>query len=127
MNDRPDVWIGWSYWAAGPWWGDYFSSLEPLNISSNNPTDRPQLASLVFSFAPVIPKDTSLSLESQNFAFTSELGLTYQVQTTTTLEQDNWSNVGSAISGNGSLLQIGVPDMNTSEVQRFYRLRVVAE
>ena len=127
MNDRPDVWIGWSYWAAGPWWDEYFSTLEPLNISSNNPTDRPQLASLVFSFTPVIPKDVALSLESQNFTFTSELGLTYQVQTTTTLEQDNWSNVESPISGNGSLLQIGIPGMNTSEVQRFYRLQVVAE
>ena len=127
MNDRPDVWIGWSYWAAGPWWDEYFSTLEPLNISGNNPTDRPQLASLVFSFTPVIPKDVALSLESQNFTFTSELGLTYQVQTTTTLEQNDWSNVGAPISGNGSLLQIGIPGMNTSEVQRFYRLRVVAQ
>jgi endoglucanase len=22
--------IGWTYWAAGPWWGDYFMSIEPV-------------------------------------------------------------------------------------------------
>ncbi|KAJ8096679.1 glycoside hydrolase [Lipomyces tetrasporus] len=27
--DENDEWIGWSYWAAGPMWGDYFQSIEP--------------------------------------------------------------------------------------------------
>ena len=26
-----DVWAGWSYWAAGPWWGDNMFSIEPIN------------------------------------------------------------------------------------------------
>ncbi|KAG2017976.1 endoglucanase [Coprinopsis cinerea AmutBmut pab1-1] len=26
-----DVWIGWAWWAAGPWWGNYFQSIEPPN------------------------------------------------------------------------------------------------
>ncbi|KAG6817671.1 hypothetical protein H0H87_005429 [Tephrocybe sp. NHM501043] len=25
------VWIGATWWAAGPWWGDYFTSIEPPN------------------------------------------------------------------------------------------------
>ncbi|KAL5486293.1 hypothetical protein ACEPAI_7339 [Sanghuangporus weigelae] len=25
------VWIGFTWWAAGPWWGDYFQSIEPPN------------------------------------------------------------------------------------------------
>ncbi|KAL0954437.1 hypothetical protein HGRIS_003416 [Hohenbuehelia grisea] len=25
------VWIGFLWWAAGPWWGDYFQSIEPPN------------------------------------------------------------------------------------------------
>ncbi|KAK9241611.1 glycoside hydrolase [Lipomyces tetrasporus] len=29
LNEN-DEWIGWSYWAAGPMWGDYFQSIEPL-------------------------------------------------------------------------------------------------
>ena len=24
-----DVYLGWTWWAAGPWWGSYFTSLEP--------------------------------------------------------------------------------------------------
>jgi len=23
------VWLGMTWWAAGPWWGDYFTSIEP--------------------------------------------------------------------------------------------------
>lgn len=31
MSDNRDVWIGWTYWAGGPWWGDYMFSVEPKN------------------------------------------------------------------------------------------------
>lgn len=33
------VWRGWTYWAAGQWWGDY-----PLSIAPKNGQDAPQLA-----------------------------------------------------------------------------------
>ena len=32
------IWRGWTYWAAGAWWGDY-----PLSVSPRNGTDAPQL------------------------------------------------------------------------------------
>lgn len=35
------IWRGWTYWAAGAWWGDY-----PLNVSLRNGIDAPQLAVL---------------------------------------------------------------------------------
>ncbi len=41
MGDNPDVWLGWTYWAAGPWWGDYIFTLEP-----ENGVDRAQMAVL---------------------------------------------------------------------------------
>ncbi len=28
MDDNTDVWLGWSYWAAGPWWGDDMYEIE---------------------------------------------------------------------------------------------------
>jgi endoglucanase len=28
MADNRDVWRGWTYWAAGPWWGEYMFSVE---------------------------------------------------------------------------------------------------
>lgn len=29
MQQAGGVWIGFSWWAAGPWWGDYIYSIEP--------------------------------------------------------------------------------------------------
>ena len=29
MEANADVWTGFAWWAAGPWWGDYMYSLEP--------------------------------------------------------------------------------------------------
>ncbi|KAF5391573.1 hypothetical protein D9757_002387 [Collybiopsis confluens] len=31
MQQAGGVWIGMSWWAAGPWWADYFQSIEPPN------------------------------------------------------------------------------------------------
>lgn len=36
-----DVLVGWTWWAAGPWWGEYKFTIEPKNGN-----DRPQLALL---------------------------------------------------------------------------------
>ena len=40
MEAAPDVWLGWTWWAAGPWWGDYMFTIEP----KPDGTDRPQTA-----------------------------------------------------------------------------------
>jgi endoglucanase len=29
MRQNSDVWRGWTFWSAGPWWKDYMFSLEP--------------------------------------------------------------------------------------------------
>ncbi|WP_420338966.1 glycoside hydrolase family 5 protein [Roseibium sp.] len=41
INGESDVWIGWTAWAAGDWWGDYALSLQPGGI-----TDTPQMTVL---------------------------------------------------------------------------------
>jgi endoglucanase len=41
IEDNDDVWLGWTWWAAGPWWGGYFMSIEP---SGGN--DKPQMETL---------------------------------------------------------------------------------
>ncbi|MCB8746899.1 glycoside hydrolase family 5 protein [Rhodoferax sp. U2-2l] len=33
-----DIWLGWTYWSAGPWWGNY-----PLSIQPNHGIDAPQM------------------------------------------------------------------------------------
>lgn len=42
VESRPDVWMGWSYWAAGDWW----QASEPLNIQPTEQGDRPQMQTL---------------------------------------------------------------------------------
>ncbi|MGR5176227.1 glycoside hydrolase family 5 protein [Vibrio mediterranei] len=29
INENLDVWIGWTWWSAGPWWGNYPYSIQP--------------------------------------------------------------------------------------------------
>ncbi len=38
LHRNADVWTGWTYWAAGPAWGDYMFTIEP-----ENGEDRPQM------------------------------------------------------------------------------------
>ncbi len=48
MKANDDVWLGWSWWSAGPWWGDYIFTLEP---TANFTVDAPQMTWL----APYLP------------------------------------------------------------------------
>ncbi|MFW5846128.1 MAG: cellulase family glycosylhydrolase, partial [Planctomycetota bacterium] len=51
MAADDDVWIGWAWWAGGPWWGEYLFTLEP----TGDGTDRPQMQML----APHMPQTTA--------------------------------------------------------------------
>jgi endoglucanase len=42
LDANRDVYLGWTYWAAGPWWGDYLLSVQP----NEDGTDKPQMAVL---------------------------------------------------------------------------------
>lgn len=41
MAANKDVWRGWTYWAGGPWWGNYMFSVEP-----KDGVDKPQMSLL---------------------------------------------------------------------------------
>jgi endoglucanase len=42
MGDNSDVWLGWSYWAAGDWWPES----EPFNVQPRKAPERPQMTLL---------------------------------------------------------------------------------
>ncbi|MBN9050298.1 MAG: glycoside hydrolase family 5 protein [Rhizobiales bacterium] len=42
IDENRDVWVGWSYWAAGAWPPSYFTSVQPVNG-----VDRPQMSVLL--------------------------------------------------------------------------------
>jgi endoglucanase len=46
LEANADVWLGYTWWAGGPWWGNYFTGLDP-----QAGTDRPQMSWLVPHFA----------------------------------------------------------------------------
>jgi endoglucanase len=56
LQQNGDAWLGWAYWAAGPWWGDYIYTLEP-----SNGMDRPQMAVLT-KHLPLPCADDSIGL-----------------------------------------------------------------
>jgi endoglucanase len=35
MQDNADVWTGFTWWSAGPWWGKYMFSIEPNKDGSD--------------------------------------------------------------------------------------------
>ena len=49
IDSNLDVWMGWTFWSAGPWWGDYMYSLEP-----SNGQDKPQMAILAKHFPSTV-------------------------------------------------------------------------
>jgi endoglucanase len=54
LHNNTDVWMGWIWWAGGPWWGDYIFALDP-----SGGQDRSQMAVLSrylgTSSAPLAP------------------------------------------------------------------------
>eukprot|EP00026_Physarum_polycephalum_P005133 Phypoly_transcript_05162.p1 GENE.Phypoly_transcript_05162~~Phypoly_transcript_05162.p1 ORF type:complete len:609 (+),score=82.66 Phypoly_transcript_05162:125-1951(+) len=54
MDQNTDVWLGWTYWAGGPWWGEGWTTLQPNSTG----IDRKQWASV----SPHIAKSTPSSV-----------------------------------------------------------------
>ncbi|HEY3333545.1 MAG TPA: glycoside hydrolase family 5 protein [Capsulimonadaceae bacterium] len=49
MEKNRDVWVGFTWWSAGPWWGNYMFSIEP-----KDGIDKPQLAYLAGHLQPTL-------------------------------------------------------------------------
>jgi aryl-phospho-beta-D-glucosidase BglC (GH1 family) len=57
IDANDDVWLGWAWWAAGPWWGNYMFTLEPTNLGQASQADRPALGVLQPFAAEELPGD----------------------------------------------------------------------
>jgi endoglucanase len=55
IEANQEVWLGWTWWAAGPWWGNYMFSLEPTNLGQTNQADRAAMAVLQQHFVSPMP------------------------------------------------------------------------
>lgn len=57
IEQNADVWIGWTWWAAGPWWEEYQFTLEPTKLGQ--PDQGPDRAAM-----PVLQKHLPLPVLS---------------------------------------------------------------
>jgi endoglucanase len=60
MAAHEDVWLGWTWWAAGPWWSEYQFTLEPTALGQPSQTDRPAMAVLQQHFASGLDGDFNI-------------------------------------------------------------------
>jgi endoglucanase len=58
IHANADVWMGWTYWAAGPWWGNYMFSIEPASGQ-----DKPQMA-ILEKYMDTLSTSTGLNFDS---------------------------------------------------------------
>jgi len=93
MAANDDVWMGWAWWAAGPWWGNYFFSIEP----GPGDADAPQMATLenYFPDRPLRPQiELPASGNQLTIHFDGIWGRQYQLKASPALPS-GWSVRGS--------------------------------
>ena len=116
IQNNSDVWLGWTWWAAGPWWGNYMFTLE----KTAGGADQPAMAVLK-SFIP-IPAPSLVLKPGNQFQFSTASGFVYQAQVSSNLVGGGWSNQGSAITGNGQIATVNISI--GAGPQGFYRIQV---
>jgi endoglucanase len=116
VRTNADVWEGWTYWAAGPWWGEYMFTLEP----ANGTTDRPQM-NVIENHIP-IPAPTLILSSTTQFRFVALQGFLYQPEAAPSAATGSWASYGPVITGGG---QTATVSMQVGTGSRgFYRVRV---
>ena len=116
LEANADVWEGWTFWAAGPWWGDYMFTLEPVGGN----IDRPQM-NVLENHIP-IPAPQLMVTPTNRFQFVALPGLIYQPERSSILATGSWANYGTSITGNGNTA--AVPMNTATNTNGFYRVRV---
>jgi len=121
LADNADVWLGWTWWAAGPWWHEYMFTLEPPDLGSASPTDRPAMAGLV-SHIPV-PVPVPKLVAPDRIEFEARAGFVFQPEVSQTLTPAGWTDQGPAIVGDGQPVHAIAPAVSGSD--QFFRVRVL--
>lgn len=109
VKNNADVWLGWTWWAAGPMYTNYMFSLEPVGGGN-----RPQMAVLTnfipsFAASGPIPAPTLESLTGNKIRFTAQSGFVYQFESSTNILGGPWINFGSPITGANQIVTNTLP------------------
>ncbi len=103
LNANSDVWLGWTWWSAGPWWGNYQFSLEPVGGTGNQPA-----MTVLIDFIPIPPPQLRLT-ETGELQFEARPGFRYQIETALAPAGAAWTNVGSVVVGTGQTVTFPLP------------------
>ena len=115
VDANNDVWLGWTYWAGGPWWSStYIFNIEPSG------SDNAVMSVLGQYFA--LPQPLLTVANGAAFQFQAPAGFIYQMQASASLLPGSWSNYGAPITG--AAQQVTVPMQSGAQPQEFYRARV---
>ena len=66
-----------------------------------------------------VPTFSSVTGNTLSISFRSELDVNYQLQSSTTLEAENWNNVGVAITGTGGIITLS---QSAADPKLFFRI-----
>lgn len=116
LDANSDVWLGWTWWSAGPWWGDYQFTLEPIS----GVTHRPAM-NVLLNFIPIPVPELVLTAPRQ-FQFQARPGFRYQVESSGAVTGEPWLNFGTVINGAGQTSTVNIPVEDGAA--GFFRVRV---
>jgi hypothetical protein len=117
ISATADGGYGFSSW-TGSGTGSYSGTNNPASVTMNGPIT--ETAS--FDVLPVIQGFTVGGDKSVTISYATVSGLTYHVETTTTLSPPAWTTIpGSTTNATGSVIIFIAPDA-VGETQRFYRV-----
>jgi aryl-phospho-beta-D-glucosidase BglC (GH1 family) len=117
IQANADVWEGWTWWAAGPWWNEYMFTLEPTNLGQPSQVERAAMP-VLRSFIPI--PTPALTISNHQFRFITRAGFTYQPEATPN-PTSTWTNHGPALAGHGLITNVS---FTASGPGGFYRVKV---
>lgn len=117
LEANSDVWLGWAWWSAGPWWGEYQFTLEPVDGNTHRPA-----MSVLFDFIPIPAPSLSFSNDGE-LMFEARTGFRYQVESAGQPRGGPWTDFGAAIVGQNDAVTLPV-SMAVGPTNQFFRVRV---
>lgn len=122
IEANDDVWLGWNWWAAGPWFTSYFFSLEPNNLGQPNQSERIQMSVIRPYFAEVLgdldgdgavdEQDLAAWLGSHSTSLAGDIDGDGDTDGNDFLswQTEHWLITGNGIAATNQVAGVGVPE-----------------
>lgn len=119
MENNADVWEGWTWWSAGPWWNNYMFSLEPSE------GDRPQMATLV-AHLPIAVPEVDADHDELNDAWEIHYFGSTDAAADEDWDHDGLSNISEYIYGSDPTNAVRQLSFALSTSNHFYSVKYMA-